>query len=251
MNTKKGTMRIFSITGLILAVCYSMSAAGQLRVSGGAQNQNTTPKTVAAPQAAPPPAPFATSEILQPSLDVVQQTLGSLRVEKWKRGTIRDEASSDINEIQRDLQDNLPPLLKEADTSQGMLSKVMPVARHVDALYDVLLRVVESARFAAPDDQANQLREALSSLGAARLKLDDRMQERATAEEGQVGELRTAVLKQASFKCPAPAPTPVCTTPPPAKKTRKKPAATQTSAPAHSNSNANPPSTAIVPKSGP
>jgi len=43
-------------------------------------------------------------------------------------------------------------------------------------LYDVLLRVVEAARMAAPDDQANALRQALANLNTARLALDDSME---------------------------------------------------------------------------
>lgn len=250
-------MRI-SNAGFIIATCCSLAAAGQLRVGGSAttQNPSATPAATSVSLVAPPPAPFVTSEILQPSLENLQQTLGSLRMDKWKRGSIRDEASSDIGQIQRDMQDNITSLLKDADASQGTLSKVMPLAKHVDALYDVLLRVVEAARFSAPDDQANQLRQALGSLGSARLKLDDQMQERAAAEESQLGDLRTAVQKQAAFKCAAPQPTPVCTTTPPAKKPRKKTAApnskTQTGAPpANPNSDSAPPPASVVPKTGP
>lgn len=249
-------MRISS-AGFIVATCCSLAAAGQLRVGGSAPTENTSaaPVTTSVSPVAPPPAPFVTSEILQPSLENLQQTLGSLRMDKWKRGSIREEASSDIGQIQRDMQDNIPTLLKDADASQGTLSKVMPLARHVDALYDVLLRVLEAARFSAPDDQTNQLRQALGSLGSARLKLDDRMQERAAAEESQIGDLRTAVQKQAALKSPAPQPTPVCTTPPPAKKPKKKATAptskTQTSPPANPDSNSAPPHAAVAPKTEP
>jgi hypothetical protein len=265
VDRKTNTMRI-SYAGIVVTICCSLSAAAhaeQLRTGSTATTQNPVPTPVAAspaaPPVAPPPSPFVTSEILQPSLDTVQQTLGQVKIDKWKKGSIRDEAGSDIDQIQRDLQDNLPPMLKDADASQGSLSKVLPVSKHVDALYDVLLRVVEAARFSAPDDQATQLRQALSGLGNARLKLDDRIQERAAAQETQIHDLRGTVEKQASFKCPAPPPTPVCTTPPP-KKPRKKTTSststtkTQTNAPANNPSNPNnsaPASSTVAPKNGP
>jgi hypothetical protein len=255
-------MRI-SNAGIVVTICCSLSAAAcaeQLRTGSTATTQNPAPTPVAAtPPVAPPPPPFVTSQILQPSLDMLQQTLGAVKIDKWKRGSIRDEASSDIDQIQRDLQDNVPPLMKDADASQGTLSKVLPVSKHVDALYDVLLRVVEAARFSAPDDQATQLRQALSGLGSARLKLDDHIEERAAAQETQIHDLRGAVEKQASFKCPAPPPTPVCTTPPP-KKPRKKTTSsssttkTQTNAPANNSpnpGNSAPPSSTVAPKNGP
>ena len=251
-------MRI-SNAGIVVTICCSLSAAAcaeQLRVGSTATTQSPAPITAAAPASVAPPAPpFVTSQILQPSLDTVQQTLGEVKIDKWKRGSIRDEAGADISEIQRDLQDNVPPLMKDADASQGSLSKVLPVSKHVDALYDVLLRVVEAARFSAPDDQATQLRQALTGLGNARLKLDDRIQERATAQETQIHDLRGVVEKQASFKCPAPPPTPVCTTPPP-KKPKKKATSTstQTNAPANNTSNPSnsaPAPSTVAPKNGP
>ena len=253
-------MRIFN-AGIVVTICCSLSAAAyaeQLRAGSTVTTQSPAPTPAAASPAAPPIAPpsppFVTSQILQPSLDTVQQALGEVKLDKWKRGSIRDEAGSDISEIQRDLQDNLPPLMKDADASQGTLSKVLPVSKHVDALYDVLLRVVEAARFSAPDDQATQIRQALTGLGSARLKLDDHIQERAAAQETQIHDLRGAAEKQASFKCPAPPPTPVCTTPSPKKPKKKTTSTSTTNAPAtgaSSPNNSAPAPSTVAPKNGP
>jgi hypothetical protein len=174
------------------------------------------------PPAAAPAAPKASS-LLQPSLTTVQQTLTGLKVERWKRGSVRDEASADINSIQQDMQQHVPGLLQDADGAPGALSKSLPLARHVDALYDVLLRVVEAARMAAPEDQANQLREALADLGKARLALDDSMESSAGFQEKQLADLRVTVQKQAAFKCPAPPPAPECPKAPVKRPVRKKP----------------------------
>jgi hypothetical protein len=183
---------------------------------------NTSPAASNSPSGAPAaPAP---SSILQPSLDTVRQTLSGLRVERWKHGSVRDEASSDINSISADLQQRVPALLKDADAAPGSLSKTLPVSRHLDALYDVLLRVVEAARMAAPDDQANQLRNALENLEKARLALDDSMETIAGSQEKQLVDLRVTVQKQAAFKCPAPPPAPVCPKAEPKRPVRRKPA---------------------------
>jgi hypothetical protein len=197
-----------------------------------------TPTTASVPQPAAPAAPAATpvaaptaptaSSLLQPSLDAVRQTLGGLRVEKWKRGSVRDEANTDISSIVGDLQQRVPGLLKDADAAPGTLSKALQVSRHIDALYDVLLRVVEAGRMAAPDDQANQLRNALDNLEKARLALDDSMEQSAASQEKQLVDLRVTVQKQAAFKCAAPPPPPECPKPPVKKPVRKKPAATGT-----------------------
>ncbi|HUV69790.1 MAG TPA: hypothetical protein VMW15_09035 [Terracidiphilus sp.] len=205
-----------------------------------------TPSLLCAAQApvngAPPtsaPARSSISATLQPSLTTVRRTLDSLHIEKWKRGSIRDEASQNIDAIEHDLQANLPPLLQDADSAPGSVSKTLPLDRHVNALYDVLLRVVEAARVIAPEDQAAQLQQALAGLSSARLELSNRIQGSADAIEKQVVELRATIEAQAARR-PEPAPVALpCvppakphratrrkTTKPPAKPAQSKPATT-------------------------
>jgi hypothetical protein len=160
----------------------------------------------------------------------VHQTLAALRLDKWKRGTVRDEASTYIDQIQHDIASNLPPLVETADGAPGSVGKALPLSKHLDALYDVLLRVEEAARVVAPDDQVGQLLNALTKLGNARLALDDRMQGSADALEKQVVDLRGVIRAQASRPVAAPIPASVPCTPLVVRHTtvRKKPAATAT-----------------------
>jgi hypothetical protein len=193
-----------------------------------------------------PPAPDAPpSGILQPSLDKVQQTVGALKLDKWKRGTVREEANANISDIQRDVQTTLPSLLKDADAAPGALSQVLPLSRNVDALYDVLLRVEEGARVSAPAEQVTALQQALVTLQKARSALDLQLQETAAAQEKQVTVLRTTLQAQAAARAAVtPAPVPTCPAPPPAKKAvrkRKPPATTPQTPPA---------ATATPPKTG-
>jgi hypothetical protein len=223
---------------------------------------NTTPPTQTAPvqsAPAPPPAqappvqgapapPPTPSGLLQPAIDTVDQTLDSINQEKWKRGNVREEAGENIGKILKDLKETLPPLLNDADAAPGSIAKSLPVARNVGAVYDVLLRVVEASRISAPPEQISALQDALVSLSNARLALDARMQEEATAVEKQVSDLQVTVQKQASFKCPAP-PAPVakpCVPPTPHRKVRKKPAT-----PATPDKKTPPPTTTTPPKTGP
>jgi hypothetical protein len=164
--------------------------------------------------------------LIQPALDGLQQAAGGVQLEKWKKGSVRDEAGANVSSIQRDLQSTLPPLLKEADAAPGTVSKILPVERNINALYDVLLRVVDGARIAAPGDQFTALQSAMNDLEKARHALADRMQEAAAAQEKQIGSLQVALKTQPVPVCPvvaAPAPAPA-----PAKKPavrKRKPAA--------------------------
>ena len=179
---------------------------------------------------APSAPPSTATAALQPALASVHSTLDALKLDKWKRGSIRDEATKNVSQIIRDIDVNLPPLLRDADSAPGALSTTLPLARNLNALYDVLLRVSEASRVSGPDDQADQLQKALVTLGNARLALADRMQGSAEALEKQVVDLRTAV--QAANNRPAPPPpSPLpCIPPPLVHHTTKKPSAAKPAA---------------------
>jgi hypothetical protein len=164
---------------------------------------------------------------LQPSLDTVLRAVTAVKLEKWKRGTVRDETGDHITAIEHDLQGTLPPLLQAADANAGTLSKVLPVTRNADALYDVLVSVVEAARVSAPADQVTQLEQALSGLGTALRSLDNRVQEIAAAQEQQTIDLRKTVQTLTAAKnAAAAAPPKPCAAPAPARKPKKKPPTT-------------------------
>jgi len=188
----------------------------------------TTPSTPAAP--APPPP----SSMVQPALSSMESTLNSLKIDKWKKGTIREEAGANVNAILKDLKTNLPPLMADADAAPGALSKSIPLMKHLDALYDVLLRVEEGARVSAPSEQVDQLEAVLKQFGSARIQLYDSMTQRAGAQEKQVTDLQADIttLRAAAQEhkaAPPVAPVP-CTPPKPAAK--KRPAKPKTAPPA-------------------
>ena len=223
------------------------SAFFQLLLPGGAQTGPAEP--AAAPGAAGTNGAFTPStpsDILQRSLDEVQKTIGDLKLDKWKRGTVRDEAGTNVDAIQRDMKGTLPSLLRDADSAPGSLSKMLPVSSNVDALYDVLVHLVEGSRVAAPGDQVGELQATLADLEKARVRLGSQLQQTATVQEKQIVDLRTTVQTQAaSLKAAStPPPAPKCPAPPaPAKKKRPaaKPATTTPAASTPANPTSNPP----------
>jgi hypothetical protein len=179
--------------------------------------QSSTPNSAAAPGGGSANyfTPTAPSDILQRSLDEVKITVGNVRLDKWKRGSVRDEAGVNIEAIQRDLQGTLPSLLRDADAAPGILTKVLPLSRNIDALYDVMVHVVEAGRVVGTSENVGQLQQALSDLEKARVTLDNQIQQTADMQEKQVADLRNTVQKQeASLRAAAtPPPAPKCPTP--------------------------------------
>ena len=181
--------------------------------------------TVGTPVQGAPSAPPATTALLRPALDQVQQTVGAVNVEKWKKGSVRDEAGDHIRAILRDMHTTLPPLLDTAGASPETISKMLPVSRNIAALYDVLLSVVEAARISGSAEESTRLEQALTSLGSARAALDDRLQVSAAALEKQEIDLRTTLQAREAVKCAVTPPpvTPACPAPAPARKAKRIP----------------------------
>ncbi len=150
-------------------------------------------------------APATASGILSPALDQLRQALSAVRLEKWKApGPARQDASSNMGSIQRDLDGTLPTLLAAADTAPGQVSKNLPVFRNIDALYDVLLRVVETADLSAPETDTDTLQNALAALDDARRTLGDQMQAASLSQEQQVGVLQEKLRTQTPAAAPVP-----------------------------------------------
>jgi hypothetical protein len=193
-----------------------------------AQQAVPTPGTTTAPAASAAAKADPVSPLVQTAIDSLQAALGSVKVEKWKGGSVRNEAAGNVASIQKDLQSTLPGLLSDADAGAGSVSKVLPLSRNLNALYDVVIRVWDGARIAAPAEQVEQLQQAMTSVDKARRALDDRLAMLAATNEKQVSDLRGAVTKMATAAAtpPPPPPAPPCPAPAPKKKVvKKKPAA--------------------------
>ena len=173
----------------------------------------------------PAAAPVAPSSLLRPALDTVVSNVNGIKTDRWKRGSVRDDAAQDIGSIITDVQMHLPPLLSDADGAPSQVSKQVPVAKNVDALYDVLLRVYDAARIAGTGEDVGSLQQALTALSKARLDFYERMTQDATASEKSTADLRMTVQKQAAQLATPPPQPPPCPTPAPKKKKPAKPAA--------------------------
>lgn len=134
------------------------------------------------------------SAMLQPVLSDVQTSTSGLNISRWKApGGVRDAAQQNVDSIQRDLGNTLPGLIAQADAAPGSVPASFAVYRNIDALYDVLLRVSESADLAAPENEANSVDSSLQKLEAVRAQLGDSILRNSQHNEAQVIALEAAV----------------------------------------------------------
>lgn len=173
----------------------------------------------------PPSAPTSAqnrdtpSAVLQPAVGQIRQTLAGLRPDHWKTpGPVTQETAQNLASIQRDLDSTLPGLLATADRNPASVQDVLPAFRNVDALYDVLLRVTEVAKLAAPSQQSTALQQAIVALEDARRSLGDQLQNSASNQTNAIVSLQKQLQAAKSAPAETVAAAPVCPTPAPAKK---------------------------------
>jgi hypothetical protein len=147
----------------------------------------------AAPAAAPPGAVFPIAS-LRPALANVQNTIANLGVSRWKApAETRAAIQQDIGSMQRDLNATLPGLVAQAEANPTALSPAFAVFRNLDALYDVLLRVTETAALAGSGSDAGSLEDARAGLEDGRGKLGTWLLQSISAQDAQVIHLQTAL----------------------------------------------------------
>lgn len=239
MNTSNP--RLHPLLALTVAAFACVSLAAQTAQQPSAA---TTVASAAAPQAAVSYASVSELNGLLSQLEATSKTaqgdLAKLRIERWKTDSnSKRQALSDSESIQRNLQNALPEMITQLRNSPEDLGVTFKLYRNMDALYDVLSGVVESAGAFGPKDDFQSLSNDLSTFEGTRKQLADRMENLSSTKEQEILRLR-GELKTAQAAIPATPPKKVVvddTEPakkPPARKkpVAKKPATPSTTTPA-------------------
>jgi hypothetical protein len=186
----------------------------------------------AAPATAITPAPtgFALAN-LRPALANVQTAISGVSIAHWKASSDTKAAvQQDIASMQRDLNTTLPALMAQVDATgangPAALSPSFAVFRNLDALYDVLLRVTETAALTGPPSDAGSLEDARAGLEDGRGKLGAWLLQSIGAQDAQVAKMLAPVPKPAAAPPAAPAKVVVNDGPDAPKPHKKKPPAT-------------------------
>ena len=201
------TQSRFSSSLILLA--FASAGFGQPPQTGDTRLPSAAASGAAVPGTLP-------SAILRTAMQTVQQALAIARPEKWKApSAITAESASDIGSIQRDVNQTLPALVTTSDASPNSVAQLLPTYRNVDALYDVLVRVTQTAVLAAPTQQSAAFQQATQSLQQARRDLGDMLD---ATVQSQDRRLRDTQARLTSMQSAPPPPAPVCDTTPPAGK---------------------------------
>jgi hypothetical protein len=164
-------------------------------------------------QVVPTPVPYASvSELngiigqLEQASETTQADLGKLRVEKWKMDSgFKKQTLANVDSIKRNLQSALPEIVAQLRNSPEDLTASFKIYRNLDALYDVLGNVTESAGAFGSKDEFQSLSNDLSALERSRHSFAARMENLTASKEAELNQLRTQVRTlQAAVPPPPP-----------------------------------------------
>jgi hypothetical protein len=173
-----------------------------------------TQATAAKPQgAAPTPVPYASATELNGVLTQLDQAsqatqvdLAKLRVEKWKMdGNYKRQTQSNVESVQRNLQTALPEITGQLRNSPEDLATTFKLYRNLDALYDVLGSITESAGAFGSKDEFQSISNDLNSFERARRQLAERLENLTASKETELAGLR-AQIKTLQAQVPPPTP---------------------------------------------
>lgn len=220
---------VFSLSWVMActATAASQSAAGAQYPTQGTISSSAAPQGGVVSYASVSQVNGLLSQ-LEATSKTTQDDLTRLRIERWKTdGSTKRQTLGNVDSIQRNLQTALPEILAQLRNSPEDLPATFKLYRNLDALYDVMGAVAESAGAFGPKDDFQSLSNDLSSFEATRKQLADRLANLAASKEQEIVRLRTD-LKTAQAAIPAAPPkkTVVDDNEPPKKPAvKKKPAA--------------------------
>jgi hypothetical protein len=153
-----------------------------------------SPAPAASAPGSGPAVPYASVSQLNLILSQLEQVaqatqvdLAKLRIEKWKTDSnTKRSTSADVDSLQRNLQNALPEIIAQLRASPENVGATFKLYRNLDALFDVLGPVVESAGAFGSKDEFQSVQNDLSAIERSRRELAERM------ETTQVRDLQAA-----------------------------------------------------------
>jgi hypothetical protein len=163
-------------------------------------------------QNAAPPVPYATANQVNALMSRLESTatssasdLSRLRINKWKApGSAKQQSEANRQSIVRNLETALPGMVAAVRNNPDDIAASFTLYRNLDALYDVLSSVAESAGAFGPRDEYEALANDLNSVEQIRRDLADRVTTLASSKETELAHLRTEVRAAQAAAASAP-----------------------------------------------
>lgn len=211
----------------LLAIAISLGAAAQLS-SPPPRSPNRAPAAAPPTNLQPAPVPDATASLglLNQVIENTRVDLARLRVDKWKADAAsRRQAEANAESVQRNLASALPAIVQQVRANPGSVAATFKLYRNLNALYDVMSSLAESAGAFGSNEEYRALANDTSNLDTLRRSLADRVETMATFRDNEVAQLQARARQASPAAAAAPPKKIVVDDNEPGKKSTKKPVA--------------------------
>jgi hypothetical protein len=142
---------------------------------------------------------------LQRTVENARVDLARVRVDKWKTDSaVKQQAATNIESLQRNLTGALPTLVAAAQQNPSSLNASFKLYRNLNALYDVMSNVTESAgAFGAKDEYAALARD-LDNLDTARRAFADAVDSMTAQRDADFARIQQTARQAAQAAAAAP-----------------------------------------------
>ena len=155
----------------------------------------TTPTTTAIVQTLPE---------LSRTVENARVDLASLRIDKWKgNGAAKRDASARSESIQRNLTEAMPALIQAVRQNEQSTNAAFKLYRNVNALYDVMTNLTESAGAFGQKEEYAALARDVEQLDQERRALGDALESATAQQDAQVLRIQQAARQAQAEAVPA------------------------------------------------
>lgn len=142
---------------------------------------------------------------LQAASTDTNSEISKLRIEKWKAdGGSKQQAQSNAQSIQRNLSSALPGMISAVRSAPQDLGAEFKLYRNLNALYDVMSSLTESAGAFGPKNDYEALAKQLEVFDTARRNIGDALEQLTASTQSQLDQLRTQVRTMQTAAAAAP-----------------------------------------------
>ncbi len=175
------------LTVFAALLAFGMAAPAQI----ASPNLAARPTQTAAPAVTPPPDVTPVLAQIESSVQRSLSDLGRLHVNKWKTDSQqKQQAESNTTSLQRNMQVALPGLIAQVRSEPQNVGNSFKLYRNINALYDVLSSLTESAGAFGPKEEFQALATDVNDFDTARRTLADHVESLATFTLAQLNSLR-------------------------------------------------------------
>lgn len=156
--------------------------------------------------AAEPPSPVASDSMssIVPELDKLQtassqaaETIGRLRIEKWKASSeAKSAAQADATSVQRNLTSAMPGMIAAIRAAPNDLNAEFKLYRNLNALHEVFGTVVDATRLYGARADYDALSQQMQTFESVRRKLGEGLEQLTADAQHNLDQLRAQIKTQ-------------------------------------------------------